>query len=147
MADDSRQDILFRFRQVVLDIARNLGIEELEQAKYLCTDFLPVGRREMITSTLQLFEELEKQRRVGIDDWSLVKDLLRSLHRFDLLAKVDQFDLDRSLRFVNLNSQHGQLTDSNASTNGANIGEWSLSQKYEHIYTTVCLCRGILGHV
>ena len=66
MADDSRQDILFRFRQVVLDIARNLGIEELEQAKYLCTDFLPVGRREMITSTLQLFEELEKQRRVGI---------------------------------------------------------------------------------
>lgn len=101
-----------RYRKLALDIARELNDDELEQVKYLCADFLPLTQRETTTTTIQLFGELEKLQRMGVDNLSFLKDLLQTLDRFDLLEKVEDFELERDLGFVVLNSrqqQHGEL--------------------------------------
>lgn len=97
------------FRAKLLEISRHITPHELEEVKYLCTDFLPECLLEKATA-LSLFRGLEKQGRLGIDRLDCLMYILEKVNRRDLTVMLKDF---QRLREEYLLELHGEnVTDS-----------------------------------
>lgn len=78
---------------MLLDLDKRLRPDELDTLKYLCKDFIPVRRLEVITRALNLWEVLEERDRMGPDSVEFLKTLLKDgTSREDLVKSVTEYE-------------------------------------------------------
>ncbi|XP_069082176.1 caspase-10-like [Pleurodeles waltl] len=77
------------FRSVLLDIDRNLGKEEVDGIKFLCSDILPSKKLHSVASADKIFQLLVEQDLINKHDLFLVAELLYKIRQFSLLRKLN----------------------------------------------------------
>ena len=89
MSEHEYNDLLF-------EISKKIDVAELERLVFMCRSDLPKAcMKDSITTVLTLFEELEKNNRLGIDRLDTLKNILTLLKKRSLLKKVDEFEAKR----------------------------------------------------
>lgn len=88
--------------------SENITKEKLEEMKYLCMDCISEGKLETITSPLQLFKELERLKKMDIDNLSFLRELLENVMCLELAGRVNDFNLRRELGLLFLKEQRKQ---------------------------------------
>ena len=97
-ADEPPSD---RFREKLIDIAARITEEDLKKLKYGCKDIIPDGKREKITSAEALFEELQKRKKLSLNNRTFVVQLFRLIGFLTLADELENWeDLDRKLTEV-----------------------------------------------
>ena len=97
------------FRTFLLRISDHITEEKLKQLKYLCSDDIPEGDLEKISSPLDLFRDLERRQMIRIDNLSFLKKLLEDVTYFQLATKVDEFTLRQEVHLLCLEKQRRQV--------------------------------------
>jgi Death effector domain len=83
------QPRIFNFHQTMLDIQSQLAKCEIDALKFLCCDYIPLGRLENVKYAIQLINELTRQCLIETPDKvSFLAELLWHLGRYDLLRKL-----------------------------------------------------------
>ena len=82
-----------RHRLRLLNISKKLTKEDLEGLLYLIQDILPKDAAAKIDSGIQLFQQLENQGYLGLNDYTQLKNWLEDVERNDL-AKLLPVDSD-----------------------------------------------------
>ena len=95
-------------RSFLLRISEDITKEKLEAMKYLCMDCISEGKLETITSPLQLFKELERLKKMDIDNLSFLRELLENVRCLELAGRVNDFNLRRELGLLFLKEQRKQ---------------------------------------
>lgn len=93
------------YRTFLLRISEHITDEKLKQLKYLCSDDIPEGDLEKISSPLELFRDLERRKMIGIDNLSFLQKLLADVTCFQLATKVDDFTSRREVELLCLKKQ------------------------------------------
>ena len=89
MSEHEYNDLLF-------EISKKIDVTELERLVFMCRSDLPkTCMKDSITTVLTLFEELEKNNRLGIDRLDTLKNILTLLKKRSLRKKVDEFEARR----------------------------------------------------
>jgi len=96
------------FRAFLLRISDHITEEKLRQLKYLCSDEIPEGDLENISSSLDLFKDLQRRQIIGIDNLSFLKQLLSDVTCFQLASEVDDFITRREVQLLYLEKQRGE---------------------------------------
>ena len=96
------------FRAFLLRISDHITEEKLRQLKYLCSDEIPDGDLEKISSSLDLFKDLQRRQIIGVDNLSFLKQLLSDVTCFQLASKVDDFITRREVQLLYLEKQRGE---------------------------------------
>ncbi|XP_007428068.2 caspase-10, partial [Python bivittatus] len=76
------------FRQQLLSVDENLGKEDVEDLKFLCSDFIPLKKLETVTSAQDIFQLLINKDLVNRDDTFLIAELLYMIKCNFLLQKL-----------------------------------------------------------
>ncbi|XP_032076392.1 caspase-10-like [Thamnophis elegans] len=84
MGDDNN----VAFRQQLLSIDENLGKDDVEDMKFLCSDFISFKKLETVTSARDIFQFLINEDLINKDDTFLIAELLYIIERYDLLQKL-----------------------------------------------------------
>lgn len=92
-------------RSYLLRISEDITKEQLEEMKYLCMDCISEGKLETITSPLQLFKELERLKKMDIDNLSFLRELLENVRCLELAGRVNDLNLRRELELLFLKEQ------------------------------------------
>jgi len=79
------------FRQLLIDLSDGLTRNELETLKFFCIDIVPTARREDIETPIQLWEAVMEKGRMSLSDTTFLQELIKAIHRNDLLDKVIQY--------------------------------------------------------
>lgn len=72
-------------------IADDIGSEDLESLKYLCTDILRKAKLEKIKTARELFVAIGEVTEGDEKQLDLLKGLFRAVRRFDLESEVEKF--------------------------------------------------------
>lgn len=80
------------FRLKLTEVASKLDTEKLERLKYLCSDSIPAGDREKITTPEQLFLELEQRKEVAPNNLKFLIDCLVHVGRKDLSDDIKSYE-------------------------------------------------------
>lgn len=89
MSEHEYNDLLF-------EISKKIDVTELERLVFMCRSDLPKACvKDSILTVLTLFEELEKNNRLGIDLLDTLKNILTLLKKRSLLKKVNEFEAKR----------------------------------------------------
>ena len=83
------------FRTLLYEINGKLDENELPKLVYMCKDEIGKGSGGNIRDVLTLFDELEKQNRLGIDRLDTLKEILTQMKKRSLLKKVEEFEIKR----------------------------------------------------
>ena len=75
----------------LLDLSKELSVEDLEGLKYVSSDFIPRRETEDVASEFKLLDLLEQDGRITRDNLSLLEQMLEAIKRADLAWKVQQF--------------------------------------------------------
>ncbi|XP_074155174.1 caspase-8 [Sminthopsis crassicaudata] len=73
------------FREILCKISEEIDSQELIALKFLCLDYIPLGKQELINDTLKLFEILEEKGLLEEGNLLFLKELLCHICRIDLL--------------------------------------------------------------
>ncbi|XP_037374142.1 FAS-associated death domain protein [Talpa occidentalis] len=73
-------------------VSAGLSQAELQELKFLCGGRLSKRKLEAVRSGLDLFSALLQQEALGRDNPALLRELLASLRRHDLLRRLDAFE-------------------------------------------------------
>ncbi|KAM3855275.1 caspase-10-like isoform 1-T3 [Vipera latastei] len=76
------------FRQQLLSIDENLGKEDVEGLKFLCSDFIPLKKLETVKSAQDIFQFLINEDLINKDDTFLIAELLYIIKCPSLLQKL-----------------------------------------------------------
>ncbi|XP_063174066.1 caspase-10 [Candoia aspera] len=76
------------FRQQLLSIDENLGKEDVEDLKFLCSDFIPLKKLETVKSAQDIFQLLISKDLLNRDDTFLIAELLYMMKCNFLLQKL-----------------------------------------------------------
>ncbi|NP_001171935.1 protein FADD [Saccoglossus kowalevskii] len=79
------------FRKTLMRVAMKLKEPEVENIKYMCP-FIPRSRREEIKSAIQLFEELEYQDYLSVDNTKDLKDFVKEISRPDVIRILEEYE-------------------------------------------------------
>lgn len=79
-----------QFKNVLLEISKQLSKEELEQMKFLSGDFIFKKDMEKVDAGFTLFRILMERGKLGEDNTDFLCDMLRHIHRLDLITKVER---------------------------------------------------------
>ena len=88
MSDIEYNDLLF-------EISRKLDVDELQRLLFMCRNEIVKGSHRNIRDVLTLFEELERNNRLGIDRLDTLKEILTQMKKRSLLKKVEEFEIRR----------------------------------------------------
>ena len=102
------------YRILLLQIAKNLTENNLEDLKFLCSDVIGESELEKIRSAVELFKTLERHDLLGIDDLSFVQELLTNVQCRQLASKVEEFTSRRELELLALNKQRDKVKGGNS---------------------------------
>ena len=83
------------YSDLLFEISKKLGENELRRLIFMCREEIAKGSEENIRDVLTLFEELEKQDRLGIDRLDTLKEILKQMKKRSLLKKVEEFEIRR----------------------------------------------------
>jgi len=76
-----------KFREFLLELSRQLGVEDVEELKFLVN--LGDAVEEQCTKARHVFKELERMGKIGPpDNLGYLKDKLRSIKRLDLVDLI-----------------------------------------------------------
>ena len=78
------------FRLKLAEVASKIQKEDLERLKFLCTDFIPDGDREKISSPEQLFIQLEHRRKLAPNRLAFLQKCLQQIGRHDLTYELNE---------------------------------------------------------
>ncbi|XP_016041775.1 FAS-associated death domain protein [Erinaceus europaeus] len=84
------------FLVLLHSVSAALASEELTQLKFLCRDRVGKRKLERVQSGLDLFAVLLEQSELDGRRPALLRQLLRSLRRDDLLLRLDAFERERA---------------------------------------------------
>jgi hypothetical protein len=87
------------YRELLLDIAREIKPEELEEMKFLCDDFqLPDIKPEavFVKEVFNFFRALENQNMLGVDNLDWLKYLLEKAKKSDLVLRLKDFQTTKN---------------------------------------------------
>uniref|UniRef100_A0A2D4J956 Caspase family p20 domain-containing protein n=3 Tax=Micrurus lemniscatus lemniscatus TaxID=129467 RepID=A0A2D4J956_MICLE len=76
------------FRQQLLSIDENLGKDNVEDLKFLCSDFISLKKLETVKSALDIFQFLINEDLINKDDTFLIAELLYVIGYNSLLQKL-----------------------------------------------------------
>ncbi|XP_015685429.1 caspase-10-like, partial [Protobothrops mucrosquamatus] len=76
------------FRQQLLSIDENLGKEDVEDLKFLCSDFISLKKLETVKSAQDIFQFLINEDLINKDDTFLIAELLYIIRCNFLLQKL-----------------------------------------------------------
>ena len=88
------------FKTFLLRLSDHITERKLSELKYLCSDYIPEGDLEKISSPLDLFRELQRRQMIGIDNLSFLQELLSDVMYIQLANKVGDFILRRELELL-----------------------------------------------
>ena len=77
-----------KYRSLILKLSRKLSCDEL---KYMMKTQIPAGKREKLTTTLQVFDHLENLQFVGPSNLCGLIYLLKLMDEHELLEIVKKF--------------------------------------------------------
>lgn len=82
------------YRKMLVDLDRCLRPNELEAMKYLCSNEIPLRRREEISRALSLWEVLEEKELLSALDTRFLKTLIRDAAsgRDDLISIITAYE-------------------------------------------------------
>lgn len=80
------------FLVLLHSVSAGLSSSELTQVKFLCRDRVSKRKLELAQSGLDLFAVLLEQNELSAEDTVLLRELLGSLRREDLLRHLDDFE-------------------------------------------------------
>ena len=83
------------YRDLLFQINKKLDENELPRLIFMCKDEIGKGSERNIRDVLTLFDELEKQNRLGIDRLDTLKEILTQMKKRSLLKKVEEFEIKR----------------------------------------------------
>ncbi|XP_054888404.1 CASP8 and FADD-like apoptosis regulator [Poeciliopsis prolifica] len=104
--------VLPRFRVLMVTINDHLPIEDVEQIKFLLGRTLPHGKTENIKTFLEVMIELEKMDSVSPERVELVEDCLRNIGRLDLAKIVAAYKMSGATSEHSWPPQHSGQADS-----------------------------------
>lgn len=90
------------YRALLFDISEKLDVNKLPRLVFMCKDEIAKGSERNIRDVLTLFEELEKQNRLGIDRLDILKEILTQVKEKSLLRKVEKFEIKRKGMFITI---------------------------------------------
>ncbi|XP_077999405.1 FAS-associated death domain protein-like [Glandiceps talaboti] len=80
------------FRKMLMKIVQKLkNNDEVEQIKFMCY-FISRARKEKITSTVQLLEEIEYADKLSVDDTEFLKECVGEINRKDLVRIIEEYE-------------------------------------------------------
>lgn len=79
------------FRRFLHKISEELGSEELESLKFLCSDILTKARLEKITNAKELFVAIGEVTEGEDKQLDLLKQLFKEISRLDLESEVEKY--------------------------------------------------------
>ena len=97
------------FRTFLLRMSDHITDVKLKQLKYLCSDDIPEGDLEKINCPLDLFRDLERRGKIGIDNLSFLQQLLSDVMCVQLANKVGDFILRREVELLCLGKRRGEV--------------------------------------
>jgi len=77
------------FKHTLYTIGNKLQGDDLQELKFLCS-MIPVGKLDKIRTAEQLFEELERHKKLLPDNTLFLLDSLRRIQRFDLADDLER---------------------------------------------------------
>ena len=83
------------YSDLLFEISKKLDESELPRLTFMCREEIAKGSEENIRDVLTLFQELEKQNRLGIDRLDTLKEILKQMKKRSLLKKVEEFEIRR----------------------------------------------------
>ena len=89
------------YSNLLFEISKKLDENELPRLIFMCREEIAKDREE-IRDVLTLFEELEKQNRLGIDRLDTLKEILKQMKKRPLLKKVEEFEIRRKGIQINM---------------------------------------------
>jgi len=85
----------YEYGGLLYDISEKLDINKLPRLLYMCRNDIAEGSEKHIHDVLALFNELEKQNRIGIDRLENLKEILTQMKKPSLRKKVEEFEFRR----------------------------------------------------
>ena len=101
-----------RFRWLVVWLADNMVSEDIQKARTLLKDKLGPRYEEIGDDALKLFDALERENLIHDEDTQLLRVLLESLERIDLLEDLDEYETERKAVIRRLNKNASLLEGS-----------------------------------
>ncbi|MBZ3889165.1 FAS-associated death domain protein [Sciurus carolinensis] len=80
------------FRMLLLSVSADLSSGELTELKFLCQGLVGKRKLERVQRGHELFEVLLEQKDLEAEHTELLRSLLTSLRRHDLLRRLDDFE-------------------------------------------------------
>lgn len=90
------------YSDLLFEISKKLDENELPRLIFMCREEIAKGSEGNIRDVLTLFEELEKQNRLGIDRLDTLKEILKQMKKRSLLKKVEEFETRRKGIQINM---------------------------------------------
>ncbi|XP_066504044.1 protein FADD [Hoplias malabaricus] len=80
------------FKMMLLDISNGLDTDNVNKLKFLCEGKIGKKKSEDIANGIQLFEYLIQRVEIGPNDTQLLRELLATVGREDLLPIIDDYE-------------------------------------------------------
>jgi len=81
------------FTQLLLDFSEDLTSDDLKNMKFALQDHLQARELEEATKGVDIFSLLRKRNLLGADNPNLLKSVLATIKRFDLVEKLSAFGM------------------------------------------------------
>ena len=88
------------FKTFLLHLSDHITERKLSELKYLCSDYIPEGDLEKISSPLDLIRDLQRRQMIGIDNLSFLQELSSDVMYIQLANKVGDFISRRELELL-----------------------------------------------
>ncbi|XP_041939561.1 CASP8 and FADD-like apoptosis regulator isoform X1 [Alosa sapidissima] len=79
------------YRVLMVDLSDNIGAEDLRSIGFLLSSSLSRERLDGMQSFLDIVTDLEKQGEVSNGSMDLIEQCLKSIHRIDLVKKINKY--------------------------------------------------------
>ena len=103
--------VISSYRKFIFSLSEALSKRDLTSLKYLLCDELTVREIENINDPMDLLCTLERRCILGNDNFDLLKDLCKQIHRQDLVKKIKDFQRGKTTERGFVSSNETQPTD------------------------------------
>lgn len=103
--------VISSYRKFIFSLSEALSKRDLTSLKHLLCDVLTVREIENINDPMDLFCTLERRCILGNDNFGLLKDLFKQIHRQDLVNKINDFQGEKTTERGFVSSNKTKPTD------------------------------------
>lgn len=103
--------VISSYRKFIFSLSEALSKRDLTSLKHLLCDVLTVREIENINDPMDLFCTLERRCILGNDNFGLLKDLFKQIHRQDLVNKINGFQGEKTSKRGFVRSNKTKPTD------------------------------------